>query len=80
MTSEANLRQIAAKMTALAQDAWEEDADGTLRVDLESPQFGLCRFREDLTTLAEREGYSVRETRVRPRGGRERRYLEMSKR
>ena len=76
-TPEAKLQRLAAHLHALSQDAWEELADGTLRVDLSSPQFSLLGFREALVALAEREGYRVEEVAVRGYMGREKRLLEM---
>lgn len=61
VSSLTKLDRRAAFLEKLSRDAWEELPDGVLRVSLKSPQFALVGFREDLTALAEREGYEVTE-------------------
>ena len=55
------LERRANVLRRLGEAAWDELPGGVLRVNLNSPQFGLCGFRDDLIALAKREDYEVTE-------------------
>lgn len=58
------LERRANRLRRFAETAWAEGPNGSFRVNLASPQFGLRGFRSELTALAEREGYTVTEETV----------------
>lgn len=60
----AKLERRADRMRRFAESAWSKGPDGSFRINLASPQFGLRGFRSELTALAEREGYTVTEETV----------------